>query len=448
LLTSFERPDTQSRAVAIGVEGLGKRYRIGPQSRGNELFAERVTRAQRRVFDRLRGRRTEPRTGDNWLWALRGVGFDVYFGETLGIVGRNGAGKSTLLRMLAQVTTPTEGRIVTYGRVTGLLGVGTGFHPQLTGRENVFLNASLMGMSRRQTLARFDEIVEFSGVARFLDTPVKHYSTGMHTRLAFSVAAHLDPEILLVDEVLSVGDAEFKSKCMDKMRSVTSEGRTVIFVSHSLGQVEDLCDRVILLERGNLEAMGNPDAVITEYVNRLDEVHEEPGADDRWVPAAAHAGGDRRARLVRVRLTDADDEVLETVPAGRPFRVHATFEVASDVPDAIFELGLATPGGQRFTATHSTDGGAAPETLRRGFHEVSADLHVHLQPGEYRLEVAALSATDQRPFDLVPDALTFTVFTDVDRDTWLAEHERGAYLKAPSEWGRAVEIDAPEDRWR
>jgi hypothetical protein len=163
------------------------------------------------------------------------------------------------------------------------------------------------------------------------------------------------------------------------------------------------------------------------------------------VPAGAHAGGDRRARLVRVRLTDADDELLETVPAGRPFRVHATFEVDRLVPDAIFELGLATTEGHRFTATHSTDGGAAPEVLQPGFHEVSADLHVHLLPGEYRLDVAALSAGDQQPIDLVPDALTFTVSSDPDRDAWLARHGRGAYLQAPSAWGRAIEIEAPDD---
>lgn len=238
--------------VAIRVSGVSKRYEIGKAKDGS-----------------LRGTLSSLfKSGANQkdeFWALKDVSFEVKKGEVIGIIGKNGAGKSTLLKILSQITKPTEGRIEINGRVASLLEVGTGFHPELTGRENVYLNGTILGMTRKEVESKFDEIVAFSGVEKFIDTPVKHYSSGMYVRLAFAVAAHLEPEILIIDEVLAVGDAEFQKKCLGKMKDVAGEGRTVLFVSHNMGAVKNLCHRAILLKNGQLNFMGGVEDVIKNY---------------------------------------------------------------------------------------------------------------------------------------------------------------------------------------
>ena len=237
-----------SSEIAIRADGIGKRYRLGA-TQGVARY-----RSLREDVAGLVSRRTGgARRAAKEFWALRDVSFEIRAGETVGIIGRNGAGKSTMLKILARITPPTTGRGVTNGRVGSLLEVGTGFHPELTGRENVMLSAAVMGMRRSEVLSRFDEIVEFSGLSAFLDTPVKRYSSGMYMRLAFSVAAHLEPEILLVDEVLAVGDAEFQKKCLGRMEELGGTGRTVLFVSHSMPSVLRLCPRVILLDGGHVD---------------------------------------------------------------------------------------------------------------------------------------------------------------------------------------------------
>jgi lipopolysaccharide transport system ATP-binding protein len=242
----------KNRVPAIKVQALGKQYVIGGRAQHNETFREALVSSFAAPFRRFRQLSGSEVSDDEQFWALKGVAFDVDEGEVVGIIGRNGAGKSTLLKVLSRITDPTEGRIEIRGRVASLLEVGTGFHPELTGRENIYLNGGVLGMSRREIDGKFDAIVDFSGVSKFLDTPVKRYSSGMSVRLAFSVAAHLDPEILLVDEVLAVGDAEFQRKCLGKMQEVAGAGRTVLFVSHNLNAVERLCDRVVWLEHGKI----------------------------------------------------------------------------------------------------------------------------------------------------------------------------------------------------
>lgn len=239
--------------VAIRVSGVSKRYEIGKAKDGSlrgtlsSLFKSGA--AQKDEF-----------------WALKDVSFEVKKGEVIGIIGKNGAGKSTLLKILSQITKPTEGRIEINGRVASLLEVGTGFHPELTGRENVFLNGTILGMTRKEVEDKFDEIVAFSGVEKFIDTPVKHYSSGMYVRLAFAVAAHLEPEILIIDEVLAVGDAEFQKKCLGKMKDVAGEGRTVLFVSHNMAAVRELCERGVFLENGLIKNIGSIDSLIRNYL--------------------------------------------------------------------------------------------------------------------------------------------------------------------------------------
>lgn len=246
-------------SYAIQVEGLSKRYMI----KGGGLRRNRTLRDEIANFVREFPRKKEV---EREFWALRDLGFEIAQGDKVGIIGKNGAGKSTLLKLLSRVTEPTAGEIRLKGRVSSLLEVGTGFHPELSGRENVYLNGVILGMSREEVRRKFDEIVEFAGVADFLDTQVKHYSSGMYTRLAFAVAAHLDPDILIVDEVLAVGDAEFQKKCLGKMQDISQGGRTVIFVSHSMQTVTSLCDRCILLEKGQLKKQGTPSEVILDYL--------------------------------------------------------------------------------------------------------------------------------------------------------------------------------------
>jgi len=246
-----------SERIAIRVEGLGKRYTIGHQKSGDfrSSFGEK-----------LKNLLNPSATSYEEFWALKDISFEVRQGEALGIIGRNGAGKSTLLKLLSRITEPTTGRFEINGRVSSLLEVGTGFHMELTGRENIYLNGTILGMKRREIKQKFDEIVAFSGVEQFIDTPVKHYSSGMKVRLAFSVAAHLEPEILIVDEVLAVGDAEFQKKCLGKMEDVAGDGRTVIFVSHDMAAVRNLCVKAQLFESGMLKMMADPSTVINKYL--------------------------------------------------------------------------------------------------------------------------------------------------------------------------------------
>ncbi|MDX6617501.1 MAG: lipopolysaccharide transport system ATP-binding protein [Solirubrobacterales bacterium] len=250
--------------IAIKVENLGKRYEIGDDDAGYELLTETISH-----WVRTFGRGPKHKE----FWALKNINFEVRRGETLGIIGHNGAGKSTLLKILSRITLPTEGRAVLHGRVGALLEVGTGFHQELTGRENIFLNGAILNMSRAEIIRKFDEIVEFADIGPFIDTPVKRYSSGMQMRLAFSVAAHLEPEILIVDEVLSVGDLAFQEKCLGRMEQVSREGRTVVFISHNLGSVLALCDSAIMLSKGEIASTGSVRKVVDDYVG--DIVHQQ-----------------------------------------------------------------------------------------------------------------------------------------------------------------------------
>jgi lipopolysaccharide transport system ATP-binding protein len=252
--------------VIISVENLGKKYAIRHQEQRAryKTLRESVVKSAARLFGH-RDDSERARTREEF-WALQNVSFDVERGKVLGIVGRNGAGKSTLLKILSRITEPSKGRVTLRGRVASLLEVGTGFHPELTGRENIFLNGSILGMSHAEIRRKFDEIVAFAGVEKFLDTPVKRYSSGMYVRLAFAVAAHLEPEILVIDEVLAVGDAEFQKKCMGKMQDVTRGGRTVLFVSHNMHAVQSLCHAAVVLSAGRLKFLGAVDQAISEYL--------------------------------------------------------------------------------------------------------------------------------------------------------------------------------------
>ena len=261
----------------VQVRGLGKRYHL-PRTRNNSpTIRDALVGATKNFFGRLGGRNGED---EDSFWALRDVNFDVYPGETIGIIGANGAGKSTLLKILSRITKPTKGTADIYGRIGSLLEVGTGFHPDLTGRENIFLNAAILGMKRTEVKRKFDEIIAFSEVEQFLDMQVKYYSTGMYLRLAFAVAVHLEPDVLILDEVLAVGDISFQTKCQEKMREVHSEGRTVFFVSHSMDAIKRICNRVLLINGGVLTEGRGVDATIAEHLsNSSNQGPKSPGGE-------------------------------------------------------------------------------------------------------------------------------------------------------------------------
>jgi lipopolysaccharide transport system ATP-binding protein len=311
-----------SSEIAIRAERIGKRYRIGA-THGVSRY-----RSLREDIAGLASRwRKKGGEAAKDLWALKDVSFEIRAGETVGIIGRNGAGKSTMLKILARITPPTSGRGEIFGRVGSLLDVGTGFHPELTGRENIMLSAAIMGMRRPEVLARFDEIVEFSDLARFLDTPVKRYSSGMYMRLAFSVAAHLEPEILLVDEVLAVGDAAFQKKCLGRMEELGGTGRTVLFVSHSMPSVLRLCPRVMLLDGGHLTADGSGSEVVEEYMGR-----GGGGAEREW-PDMGTAPGDDRVRLKSVRVLDQEGKPAPEIDIREPVSVEVAYWNFSEDPN-------------------------------------------------------------------------------------------------------------------
>ena len=306
--------------IAIQVENLSKKYRIGRAQERHDTLRDTLMDAVRGPLDRLRGDGRR-RQGEEEIWALKDVSFQVERGEVLGIIGPNGAGKSTLLKILSRITKPTEGQAVIDGRVGSLLEVGTGFHPELTGRENIYLNGAILGMTRAEIDRKFDEILAFSEVERFIDTPVKRYSSGMSVRLAFSVAAHLDPEILLIDEVLSVGDAAFQKKCLGRMGEVASEGRTVLFVSHNMVAVQNLCERVIWLDEGHIMEEGRPQEVVRDYLLRTSFSRS---AEQIWTELGS-APGNENVRLRQARVRPVGGTPSDPITMGTEFVVEVDF---------------------------------------------------------------------------------------------------------------------------
>ena len=304
-------------SIAIEAVDLSKKYRLGEMSAAYGTLRESLSHAAKRVTRREHHARERQE-----IWALKDVSFEVPEGEVLGVIGRNGAGKSTLLKVLTRITTPTSGRVEIRGRVGSLLEVGTGFHPELTGRENIYLNGAILGMKRREIEGRFDAMVEFSGVEKFIDTPVKRYSSGMYVRLAFSVAAHLEPEIMLVDEVLSVGDAEFQRRCLGRMEELGSAGRTVVFVSHQLPAIAQLCDRAIQINGGRIVDEGPPAEVIAHY---LHETHSA-GTERVW-EGEQSAPGDDLARIMSVRVLPHEGMPPGIMDVRRPVGVETVFRV-------------------------------------------------------------------------------------------------------------------------
>jgi homopolymeric O-antigen transport system ATP-binding protein len=388
--------------VAIQTHGLGKSYNLGLSRRGYGTLRESLVETAKGSLGRLAGRRREEAQGDT-LWALKDLSITVRPGEVVGLIGHNGAGKSTLLKILSRIVEPSTGSADVTGRVGSLLEVGTGFHPELTGRENIFLNGAILGMRRAEIRSRFDEIVAFADIERFLETPVKRYSSGMSVRLAFAVAAHLEPEILLVDEVLAVGDAAFQRKSLAKMNEVAREGRTVIFVSHNLAILQALCDRGILLERGQAHADASATEAIDQYLRSL----ERAASQDLLARTDRDTSGYRDVLVKRLEILDQVGGHSDVVVGGRPATI--VVELNDVVPMMECQLTILNSLGHPVTTLDSED--SSPVDVRDGDlgPRIECDIaSLPLVPGRYRIDVV-LKGRRQ-----IQDGLQAAAFFDVE----------------------------------
>ena len=373
----------------IEIRGLSKQYRLGEASAMYSSFREAIVHLLRKPLAPKKAKSSSEEAALNSFWALRNVSFDVNRGETVGIIGSNGAGKSTLLKILSRIVDPTEGQVKVRGRLASLLEVGTGFHPELTGRENIYLNGSILGMRKDEIDSKFDEIAKFSGIETFLDTPVKRYSSGMYVRLAFAIAAHMDPEILIVDEVLAVGDVAFQRKCLGKMAEARSRARTVLFVSHNLAVIEALCDRGVVLHQGTVVFEGPAKKATEYYLHNL--AGEGASADSHVIDLSAAPGRPSHClpMLSRLELFGLDDQPYRSeLGVGAGIKGYIYFSLEEPVADFDAWIGFDTLTGQRVCTAHSAYEPNRARVERVGEQVFAFEIpSLPLVPGEYRISV-------------------------------------------------------------
>ena len=420
--------------TVISVEHLSKQYDLGvigtgTLSRDLERWWARV-RKQPDPYSRI-GQKDQFEAMTGSILALDDVSFTVRQGEALGIIGRNGAGKSTLLKVLSRVTAPTSGVVKVKGRIGSLLEVGTGFHPELTGRENVYLNGAILGMKKEEVARKFDEIVAFSGVEKFIDTPVKRYSSGMYVRLAFAVAAHLDPEILIVDEVLAVGDAEFQKKCLGKMGDVAGEGRTVLFVSHNMGAINNLCSQCAWVNNGRLQEIGETAAVIHNYLHDSDqdEVTAEVNLTD-----FPERYGDGQAKFLAARLLNLHNQPDTQFLRNQPFTVEIELESYTISP-LVLSLVVINDLGVNVIHTTHFDSSNALDISSQGKFKIRAVIpNLPLFPGSYKLTLGIHTTNVMIPADVVKNVLPFSVSEPLDSPRPIKTPSNLFMSWTPSEW--------------
>jgi lipopolysaccharide transport system ATP-binding protein len=421
--------------MVVSVENVSKAYRLG--AIGGSTLQEDFER----WWARLRGKpdpllkvgRVHDHSGSHeQFWALQDVSFQVQQGEALGIIGRNGAGKSTLLKILSQVTGPTRGQVKVKGRIASLLEVGTGFHSELTGRENIFLNGAILGMTKAEIRRKLDEIIAFSGVEEFIDTPVKRYSSGMNVRLAFAVAAHLEPEILVVDEVLAVGDAEFQKKCLGKMSDVARGGRTILFVSHDLGAVSRLCQRGILLNKGRVEAADEIAKIIARYT--AEDAGVVAGFADLSKRGDRTGTGDAQFRSIELLR---DSERTGVFEFGFDFSVRLEVSVRHDIGSALIAVTIFTASGVAVHEMHNADARymwrASP-----GFHTLTVTVpQLRLYPGDYVVDLWMGDSRSSR-VDYLRDCARFQVVQTTASGLDRTLDSTGGVMYQPSEWSQTL----------
>ncbi len=417
-------------STVISVENLSKTYRLGQIGTGTLTNDLKVWWARKRGLPNplLKiGQADHGNLQGETLWALKDVNFKVERGEVLGIIGRNGAGKSTLLKILSRVTAPTSGKIKVKGRVASLLEVGTGFHPDLTGRENIYLNGAILGMRKEEVRRKFDEIVAFSEVEKFIDTPVKRYSSGMYVRLAFAVAAHLDPEILLVDEVLAVGDAEFQKKCLGKMGDVAKGGRTVLFVSHNMAAVQQLCSSAALVSSGKLILLGSTQDVIEFYLSKSQKLNGEKKAGN--LAENTQTG----FSVKEITFENRDSQQILSLQTGSDLSIIVDFFSKELFQNLIVTMGINDNSGKRISVLHSFLSGHELSVKENNFRITCRIKKLMLLPGDYSIDIQAYHGKDVLLWE--PHVISFTVEPgDVYKSGKLPPKEWGGYFAIDQEW--------------
>ncbi len=424
----------------ISVKNLGKRFLVGHKSMHvghrtfRDLVAEQVRGFAQKTKQMIRGEAVIEGDEIEEFWALKDLSFDVHQGEVLGVIGRNGAGKSTLLKILSRITEPSKGRIELNGRVASLLEVGTGFHPELTGRENIFLNGAILGMTKQEIKKKFDEIVDFAEVEKFLDMPVKRYSSGMYVRLAFAVAAHLEPEILVVDEVLAVGDVNFQKKCLGKMKNVTkTDGRTILFVSHNMAAIRTLCSRAILLKNGFIEQDGRPTEVVEKYL----QVNDTTTADGDIPDDLPRVYSTDEARVRRLQLLGDEGQPVNHVPMGEPMEWLVQFEVLKPVDDLLVEIGMMDSDMNQLTQSLSVLNGEESYDLKPGKFEVKVKIDTVFHPGRYSMLVGLHHKQCGTTVDWIERAMDFEVVNGpADSRHHYEAQEIRAFVRPAETWTR------------
>jgi lipopolysaccharide transport system ATP-binding protein len=422
--------------TVIKVENVSKLYQlgnVGSGSVGNDLKKWWASiRGKENPFEILAeaNDRTQKASSD-YTWALKDVNFEIQQGEVFGIIGKNGAGKSTLLKLLSRTTLPTKGEIKIKGRVASLLEVGTGFHPELTGRENVFLNGAILGMTKAEIKSKFDEIVDFSGVERYIDTPVKRYSSGMYVRLAFGVAAHLEPEILIVDEVLAVGDAEFQKKCMGKMKDVSGKGKTILFVSHNMPSIRMLCDKCMFMQQGRVISIGETNTIIGEYLSgEIKETNNLPGE----IPEGLSMYNTGEAKFRKAYVLNQKGERVKDLEFTSNIVVEVELETFKALEDISISIYIVNQFGERVIMANNNEF-YKPMTLDAGKHNIKIEFDVELMPGGYSLGMSISHFHKGSSIDFIESFYPFNVNKEsISKNfeyPWATVH---GYIKPKTKW--------------
>lgn len=397
--------------IVLKAENISKQYRLGQLGTGT------ISHDLNRFWAKVRGKEdpylkvgdANDRSlagGSDYVWSLKDINFEVRQGEVLGIIGKNGAGKSTLLKILSQVTTPTTGTVKIKGRIAALLEVGTGFHPDLSGRENIFLNGAILGMTKFEIKSKLEEIVDFSGVGKYLDTPVKRYSSGMMVRLGFAVAAHLEPEILIVDEVLAVGDDEFQKKCLGKMKDVSGQGRTVFFVSHNMGAIKNLCSRVMLLKQGQIQSIGTTYNIIEEYLTENKAIQSNGIIPENFY--RPYSNGEAYFRKILVK--DLNGNQIDKLSLYQNFAVSLELEVNKQIKGAVINVNISTSLGE--PVVYSYEKNKTSYLLRNyepGLYAIDVEFDINLLPGNYSFNVTLNYFTNGSTIDYIENVYFITV---------------------------------------
>jgi len=398
--------------IVIKAENLGKKYTIGHQAENGhyvslrDVLMQNVRNFWHKTKDMMQGKPIIQGDEMEEVWALKDVSFEIQRGETVGIIGRNGAGKTTLLKILSRITEPSAGRVTIKGRVASLLEVGTGFHPELTGRENIYLNGTILGMTRAEIKKKFDEIVDFAEVEKFLDTPVKRYSSGMYVRLAFAVAAHLEPEMLLVDEVLAVGDAEFQKKCLGKMGDVAKEGRTVLFVSHNMGAVSQLCQQAIVLKQGHLDYIGPTERSVEHY---MQSSINSKGSVDLLEDPVSQPNDNTAAKFVKVQLADRNGSIKDSYFIGESLILSIQAIFYRPLRGARLSFIVKSRHAGNIYHCVTRDASFEPQELNGLVTFTATFPELKLYPGIYIIDHLWLATSENKTLDLDRDVLSFQV---------------------------------------